>query len=177
MNETWSEDDAAAAAVAEVRRRRPSADVWQIHTLMYYVQGYHLVWHGTAAFAADIEACEQGPVVSGLRVNEPCNGSELVPCERVRNLITWVLANLGDLSGSELAAQARTETPWMEATDSGRDITCRPISHRCMTEFFSVESDDLKIIRSAIAAVRDDREFVPDPPGLREELIARYVTS
>ena len=134
--------DPVAAAVAEIRRRRGGVDESQLHSLLYYVQGYHLAWHGTAAFAAAIQACEQGPVVSDLSVHTSRSLAEWVPCERVRNLITWVLARLGDLSGSDLAVRTRTESPWLSATDSGSDITGRLISHRSMAEFFSIESDE-----------------------------------
>lgn len=164
---------------AEIRRRRSGIGRARLHKLLYYVQGYHLAWRGRPAFDDDVEAWEKGPVVAALwhaeKGGRSVKSSEAPP-ELVCNVITYVLRRVGHRSGPELIAATHAEAPWRDATKGGRFIANQVISHESLAHFFSIESADLKRIREAVNATRDDNPFEPDPPGLREELTAKLLS-
>lgn len=162
---------------AEIRRRRPRIGKTKLHKLLYYVQGYHLAWEGAPAFRENIEAWEKGPVVASLwRAERRRHYVESTdrPPESVCNVVTYVLRRLGDKSGRQLIDATHAETPWKTARRVGGSRTDEVISRQSLIDFFSSESPDLQRIREAVAAEHDGSPFVPDPPGLREELIADY---
>ena len=163
---------------AEIRRRRPGIGKARLHNLLYYVQGYHLAWRGRPAFDDDIEAWAKGPVVAALWLAEkggrPVQSSEAPP-ESVCNVVTYVLRRVGHRTGPQLIEATHAEAPWRDATKDGRFVANQLISHRSLADFFSIESPDLKMIRKAVSATRDDAPFEPDPPGLREELLAEFL--
>lgn len=166
---------ATVQVASEIRRRRPRVGTAKLHKLLYYVQGYHLAWNDRPAFDDAIQAWEMGPVVAALwraeKRGRPVEGSEPPP-ENVRNVITYVLRRVGDCTGSELIEATHAEDPWREATRAGRLIENQVISHESMARFFSQESPDLQRIREAVKAAGSDAPFEPDPPGLREALLA-----
>ena len=166
-------------AAVEIRRRRPGIGEARLHKLLYYVQGYHLAWRGSPAFDDDIEAWEKGPVVPVLwhaeRRGRPVESSEKPP-ELVCNVITYVLRRAGRCTGPELIKATHAEAPWRNATNGGRLVANQVISHASLADFFSIESPDLKQIREAVSLARDDAPFEPDPPGLREELLAELLS-
>ena len=159
------------AAAAEIRRRCPLIGKARLHCLLYYVQGYHLTWEGTAAFDDPIEACKSGPVVSSLWHAEKLGRrveSADVPAESVRNVITYTLRRHGDLPTAEIVNAVRAETPWVQAIDAGDRFSGRVIPHRSLVDFFNIESAELQLLREAVNATRVDSPFVPDPPGMRD---------
>ena len=162
---------------AEICRRCPRIGKTKLHKLLYYVQGYHLAWESAPAFRENIEAWEKGPVVAILwRAERRRHHVESTdrPPESVCNVITYVLRRLGDKSGRQLIDATHAEAPWKTARRDGRSRPDEVISRQSLTDFFSAESPDLQRIREAVAATRDNSPFVPDPPGLREELIADF---
>ena len=166
-------------AAAEIRRRQPGIGKARLHKLLYYVQGYHLAWRSRPAFDDDIEAWEKGPVVAALwhaeKGGRSAESSETPP-ELVCNVITYVLRRVGHRSGPQLIAATHAEAPWRVATKDGRFIANQVISHKSLADFFSIESADLKQIREALSATRDATPFEPDPPGLREALMAELLS-
>ena len=118
-----------------------------------------------------------GPVVAALwraeKRGQPVEGSEPPP-ETVRNVITYVLRRVGDCTGSELIKATHDEDPWCEATRSGRLIENQVISHESMARFFSQESPDVQRIREAVNAAGSAAPFEPDPPDLRDALLAEF---
>lgn len=158
----------AAAVAGEVRRRRRGIGKVKLHKLLYYVQGYHLAWEGRPAFVEEIEAWEMGPVVARLwrheRYRDLSAAGKPVP-ETVRNTVTNVLRRYGHMTGKELIDATHAEDPWCRATENGRNVSNQVISHRSLIHFFSIESPELRHMREALALVRDDSRFVPDPPG------------
>ena len=163
---------------AEIRRRRPGIGKARLHKLLYYVQGYHLAWRGTPAFDDNIEAWEKGPVVAPLWRTEKGGRSvesSEAPPELVCNVITYVLRRVGHCTGPQLIEATHAEAPWRDATNGGRIVANQVISHKSLADFFSIESPELKRIRKAVNATRDDAPFEPDPPGLREELLAELL--
>lgn len=164
---------------AEIRRRRPGIGKAKLHKLLYYVQGYHLAWEGSPAFDDNIEAWKKGPVVSSLWHAEKLGRhveSEERPPQSVCNVITYVLRRMGNRTGRELIVSTHAEAPWKTATRGGRHYANQVISREFLADFFSSESPELQQIREAVAATSDDSPFVPDPPGLREALMARYLS-
>lgn len=163
----------------EIRRRRPGIGKARLHKLLYYVQGYHLAWRGTPAFDDRIEAWEKGPVVPALwhaeKRGRPVESSE-APQELVCNVITYVLSRVGHRTGPQLIRATHAEAPWRDATKSGRFIANQEISHESLADYFNIESPDLQQIRKAVSVVRDNAPFEPDPPGLREELLAELLS-
>ena len=139
------------------------------------MQGYHLTWEGTDAFDDAIEAWKSGPVVSSLWHAEKlgrCVESADVPPESVRNAITYTLRRHGDLSDSEVSSAARAESPWVHATDAGNRFSNQVMPHRSLIDFFNIESPELQRLRAAVNATRVVSPFVPDPPDMRDALIA-----
>ncbi len=163
---------------AEIRRRRPRIGKARLHKLLYYVQGYHLAWNGHTAFDDDIEAWQKGPVVAALwRVENESRSVECseTPPDSVCNVITYVLRRVGHCTGPDLVEATHAEAPWRDATNAGTNVANQVISHESLANFFSLESSELKLIREAINATRNDVPFEPDPPGLREELLAELL--
>lgn len=166
----------AAAVAGEIRRRRSGIGKVKLHKLLYYVQGYHLVWEGNPAFAEEIETWDMGPVVACLWRDEKYRTTpfeEPLP-NSVRNTVTNVLRRFGHLTGRELVDATHAEDPWRRATKTGLDRYNRVISHQSLIDFFSRESPELRRMRDALAKVRDDSPFVPDPPGALADMMAEY---
>ena len=165
----------AAVVAGEIRRRCPDIGTSKLHELLYYVQGYHLAWESAPAFRENIEAWESGPVVATLwrseRRGHLVESRDCLP-ESVCNVITYVLRRLRDTSESQLIDVTRADTPWETARKGGHARQDEVIQRQSLTDFFRVESSDLQRIREAVAVTRDNSPFVPDPPGLREEMIA-----
>ena len=91
-------------------------------------------------------------------------------------MITYVLSRVGNRTGPQLIAATHAEAPWRDATRGGRVVANQVISHESLAEFFSVESPDLQLIRKAVNKTRDEAPFKPDPPGLREQLLAELLS-
>ncbi len=165
-------------AATEIRCRRPRIGKARLHKLLYYVQGYHLAWNGHPAFDDDLEAWQKGPVVAALwhaeNENRRVECSETPP-ESVCNVITYVLCRVGNCTGPQLVEATHAEAPWRDATNAGKNVANQVISHESLVDFFSLESLDLQRIREAVNATRNDAPFEPDPPGLREKLLAELL--
>lgn len=175
---------ASASDVAlEIKRRLPKVGNTQLHKLLYYVQGYHLAWEQGAAFKEDIEAWKLGPVVAQVwhdrkhpwlkKFRRSVDAPGPLP-DSVRNITANVVSRFGEMSGKDLIEAAHSEDPWRLATDDGRNIANQVISHQSLIEFFSVEPDWVRQMREHVATIRDDREFVPDPPGALDAVIAKH---
>ena len=164
----------ATVVAGEIRRRCPGIGKTKLHKLLYYVQGYHLTWEDTPAFHEDIEAWDKGPVVAALwrKQRKLYVESTDRPPESVCNVITYVLRRHGAKSRRQLIDATHAETPWKTARKGGRSRKDEVIPHQSLIDFFNVESSDLQRIREAIAATSDNSPFVPDPPNLREAMLA-----
>ena len=164
----------------EIERRLPGTDEAKIHKLLYYVQGYHLAWEQGPAFSEAIEAWEMGPVVAQLwrdrkdgALSNPNEPSKVLP-DSVRGITVNVICRFGDLSGADLIEATHNEDPWRNATNGGRYIAKQVISHQSLVDYFSIEPAWVSEMREKVAATRDDRGFVPDPPGALEAVIAKH---
>ena len=172
----------AAAVAADIRRRMPEADRDLVHKLLYFVQGTHLKWERRPAFEEELEAWRQGPVVACLWHAEadgrPRRPWEPLP-ESVYNVVTNVLCHQRDNGLTEFFDDIPEPDPWHQVTDGGRDVANQLISKWRVLDFFNIESSLLIRLRASVAAERaatgrDDRPFVPDPPGALDAFIAEY---
>jgi len=175
---------ASARNVAlEIERRLPGIGEVKLHKLLYYVQGYHLAWEQGPAFAEDIEAWELGPVVAQLwrnrkhrildKIGRSSRSGGALP-ESVRDITANVISRFGQMSGTDLIKATHSEAPWCRVTDEGQSIASQVISHQSLVDYFSTEPDWVRQMREHVAAVRDDAEFVPDPPGTLDAVIAKH---
>ena len=167
----------------EVERRLPRIGEAKLHKLLYYVQGYHLAWEHGPAFSEAIEAWELGPVIAGLRHDRKIarprgrkrsDGSPAALPDSVRGITANVVSRFGGKSSAELIEATHAEDPWQLATNGGRNVANQEISHQSLVDFFSIEPDWVREMREHVAAIRDNREFVPDPPGALDAVIAKH---
>ncbi len=178
----------AGDIAAEIERRLPGIGEVKLHKLLYYVQGYHLAWEQRPAFSEAIEAWENGPVVAQLwrdrkyghrRDNEPDQQDEVrgpassLP-DSVRDITVNVLSRYKHLSGADLIGSTHTEDPWLLATRGGSHIASQVITHQSLINYFSNEPEWVRHMREHVATVRDDREFVADPPDALEAVMAKH---
>ena len=171
----------AAALAEEIRSRRGWIPQVKLHKLLYYIQGCHLAWKGQPAFVEEIEAWERGPVVADLWRQEkygpePNLSREQLP-DTVRNTVTNVLCRFDHMTGIELTHATHAEDPWREVTRDGRYIGSQVITHEALARFFSSESPELLQMKQALAQVRDNSLFQPDPPGALEALMSGLTPS
>lgn len=184
----WHEEEAmgqervasAAEVAQEIRRHLPGVEDVRLHKLLYYVQGSHLVWQGHPAFSEPIEAGESGPVVAQFRTNEhegadPPSAAPLA--ESVKSIVVHAIAQVGDMSNRALIAATRGEDPWSEATDGGANVCGQEISRESLAVFFGRLSPDLSTLKERVDGRRDERPFVPDPPGAIGALRAQYLSA
>jgi uncharacterized phage-associated protein len=100
--------------------------VKKLHKLLYYCQAHHLATFGTPLFAETISAWDMGPVVGQLWYAESQHGpsvstdAELTEAEL--NTIGYVVSRYGHLSGLELERLTHSETPWIKADASRRQL-------------------------------------------------------
>ena len=156
----------AAEVAAEIRRRLPNVGDVKLHKLLYYIQGYHLVWEEAPAFADTIEAWDWGPVVANYWREQrySVEASDYLPVsESICNVITYVLRNHGSATGQSLIKATHSEDPWKDVTDNGNWIANQEITHESLADFFSRETPYLIAIREAVYRNHDpDEPFVPD---------------
>ena len=168
----------ASDVAGEVQRLIRGVGKVKLHKLLYYIQGYHLAWEGYPAFVEEIEAWEMGPVVARLwrseQYRDHSDTADPLP-ETVRNTVKNVLCRFGHMTGKELIHATHAEDPWRRATRNGRFLSNREISHESLVDFFSRESPELRRMQEALALVRDDAAFVPDPPGALAGLMSEYL--
>ena len=175
---------ASAGDVAlEIERRLPKVGNTKLQKLLYYVQGYHLAWEQGPAFEEDIEAWKLGPVVSQVwhdrkypwlkKFRRSVDSPKPLP-ESVRNTTANVVSRFGGMSGQDLIEATHREDPWRLATDEGRNIANQVISHKSLVEFFSVEPNWVRQMREHVETIRNDMEFIPDPPGALDAVIAKH---
>ena len=94
--------------------------------------------------------------------------------DSVRGITANVVSRLGGKSGAELVEATHAEDPWRLATNGGRNVANQEISHQSLVDFFSIEPDWVREMREHVATIRDNREFVPDPPGALDAVIAKH---
>ena len=167
-----------ADVAAELRRRLIGIGDVKLHKLLFFVQGSHLAWEGTPAFAEQIEAWDMGPVVAELWRAEkrsrkrPSRSKPL--SSSVSNVITNVVARFGHLSGQQLVDLTHRTGAWPEVTSHGSDVRSQVIGEDVLARHATDLTDELAELRERLAAVRDDQPFVADAPGALQEMLAAH---
>jgi len=119
----------------------------KLHKLLYYCQGWHLVWERRPLFDATIEAWRDGPVVPEVfELHEgrfmidalpvTTDSDDIEPNEK--DSIKIVLESYGHFSASELSARTHAEAPWLNAR-IGVEVNRRgeqEITHHALFDFF-----------------------------------------
>jgi uncharacterized phage-associated protein len=171
-------------AARELRQRKPSAGRTQVMKWLYIAQGLHLAWFGEPLFAEDIQAWENGPVVSDywhdLKENRPEPPAALLD-ERMLATLDSVLEFWGDMTGQELSRMTHTDGgPWCQVTESLDEFSPRSplITHQAMRDWFS--GHPVTRYRAEQESDAVGWSLVPDAeaPGLRaavEQAIAGEV--
>jgi uncharacterized phage-associated protein len=112
----------ASDVAAAVLERTGAIDAFKLQKLVYYCQGWHLVWAGEPLFDDRIEAWANGPVVPALyRLHRgqflvdkiEGRGDRLAPHEA--ETVQAVVDAYRHLSGRQLAHLTHQEAPWQRA--------------------------------------------------------------
>ncbi len=120
----------------------------QLQKLLYYCQGWSLIWDSRPLFRDTIEAWVNGPVVPSIWRRHSYE-YELTPTEfdgdssnldrDARETIEGVLRYYGDYTPSQLVAKTHGEMPWLRARRGLKSYERGnvPISLDDMVEYFS----------------------------------------
>lgn len=124
----------------------------KLQKLAYYVQAWHLAYHGKGIVSARFQAWVHGPVNRDLY--DRFNSSMLYdavtiehltpgfdPCkipQEARNFIDGVLDAYGPFTGSQLEALTHGETPWIQARKGygPTDLCSALIDEKLMAETY-----------------------------------------
>lgn len=121
----------------------------KLHKLLYYVQGVYLALFDEKLFDEDMLAWQHGPVVrsifdkyQGTRElgttefdQEQMNDfEEINDDEDARTVLEAVYEQFGKYSAGQLRNMTHSETPWIEAWESGHGT--EKISNKLITEYF-----------------------------------------
>ena len=121
----------------EIRQQLPRVGILKLQKLLYYCQGWYIAWTDAPLFGEQIEAWANGPVVADFWHDENKNRGTPAPSQldaRGTEIVTYVLARYGRLSGEELRELTHKEAPWLEA--SRVDEYNPPISADALRQFF-----------------------------------------
>lgn len=124
----------------------------KLQKLLYYIQGWHLAQTGQPAFAEEIQAWREGPVVPevyqtfknlGTRpiVEAPTRRPHLT--DDLRDMVEQVWEKYKAFSGYELSDMTHSESPWLE-TRGGAPPTApgaKKISQEALAREFRAQSD------------------------------------
>jgi uncharacterized phage-associated protein len=143
----------------EIRLRKPDVGTLKLQKLLYYCQGWYLAWTGNALFGEKIEAWANGPVVADLWHAE--NKGRPTPAARqldprANEIVDYVLARYGSLSGSELKQLTHTEAPWLDASET--DAYNPEISPFALTRFFT-RTDGMPLEREMVERLRSNTDI------------------
>jgi uncharacterized phage-associated protein len=178
---TVSAHDVAAA----LRERIPGLPTLKLHKLLYYAQAHHLAATGEPMFGEPVVAWDKGPVVDALwrseRDHEPAPPARELSDGHL-NIVDYVIARYGSLSGADLMHLTHGEDPWKRA-DQGRSAGGHArIRNEWMREYFLDEphdEDEVWFTREKIAELTAGaeerlREAGPADPASRDRLWAMF---
>ena len=106
-----------------ILEKRGPMSAMKLQKLVYYSQGWHLVFDGEPLFDAEIEAWANGPVVRDLYrahrgqfvVAEDAFAATRGLSEYEKTTIDAVLEAYGDFDAHQLSNLTHSERPWIEA--------------------------------------------------------------
>lgn len=118
----------------------------KLQKLLYYQQGFHLVFFGTPLFSDSVEAWMYGPVIPSVYEEYSSYGSSSLPevnnaislTNEEEELFNEVYDAYRDFSAIGLMNRTHKEKPWREATPHDRGTV---ISQKSMKEYFATQID------------------------------------
>lgn len=132
----------------ELRQRLPEISPAQLQKLLYYGQGWHLIWADEPLFSERIEAWVYGPVVAEIWADEKHGRG--VPAavdlpSRSLETIDYVVQRYGHLSAPELIRKSHREDPWREISENSEQAATwgqnPEITHDALRRWFSKDKD------------------------------------
>lgn len=141
-----------------LRRLRGPVGAVELHWLVYYAQGWHLVAHAVPLFGEAVHAAGHGPVVRELwglhrgdrevRLEHLSGsggpqGKPLDPLEA--DVVDAVVDAYGSFDGCTLRETARQESPWAAAwaSPSGKEITTEAIEQHFARAFMERRAGEI----------------------------------
>lgn len=135
-----------------ILQQRGEMSAMKLQKLVYYSQGWHLVFDGEPLFDSRIEAWANGPVVPALYqmhrgqfvVSEEIFPEQGELADSEKQTIDAVLKSYGDLDANQLSNLTHSEKPWIEARNglSTRARSNALISTATMLEFYQAAFDE-----------------------------------
>lgn len=143
----------SALDVAEyILRRTGPISTMKLQKLVYYCQGWSLVWDEAQLFYEDVEAWRNGPVIRELfnyhrgwfDIAHVMTGNPELLSDAQKATIDAVLDFYGDKSAQYLIELSHSEAPWQEARRglSESDRGTRTISLESMADYYSSLIED-----------------------------------
>ena len=132
--------------IVHARSRNIEVTNLMLLKLLYYVQAWHLVFHGAPLFANDFEAWVHGPVVPQVfrrfkqyRWNPIMDVVQPVSDAALGAHISNVLDTYGRFTANQLERLTHSEAPWIEARKGVEpDVSSHEvISKQSMRDFYS----------------------------------------
>lgn len=118
----------------------------KLQKLLYYSQGWSLVWDEVPLFPEDIQAWANGPVVYDVfknhrgrfLVSDWAKGQADNLTKEQRETVDAVLDAYGELTGQQLSDKTHQERPWLEARGDVPvgDASSQVLSLDTMQEYF-----------------------------------------
>lgn len=130
----------ACDVASEIRKRVPGADERKVHLLAYYCQAWHVTWAGETMFDGRIEAGPDGPLVPDLGQDNGLSGNH--PGDRQIAVLDYVVSRYGHYAADELVTLARSEDPWLDASQRKTRLGGNPeISPEALAAWFSEDKE------------------------------------
>ena len=131
----------------------------KLQRILYYIQGSFLSAFDRPLFPDEIHAWKFGPVVPTVYYRFSAYGSDPLPvleaqavdeviaaCElKEIELIDRVIAGTSALSVKELNDYARSEAPWINATNNGREIRLNAVIRNDDIKYFFKNGSKIRI--------------------------------
>jgi uncharacterized phage-associated protein len=169
----------SAHDVADELRRRFRYPIGRakLHKLLYYAQGWHLVWIGRPLFVEPIEAWANGPVVADLwhdekRERKPPPSQELAGDEVAT--VDYVVERYGRFTGKELVRRTHEEDPWRDASETDADgwgVANAEITHDALRRWFAGD-DELVARAHQVDRLRESKLYSFAPLEATDEIMA-----
>lgn len=112
----------ANAVLHAMNARRPGLKPGKQHLLLFFAQGHHLAWAGTALFTEDLYATDRGVTLREADLRE----AEPILSEAELGTITDVIVRYSALSPAELRTLVQASAPWQSARKAGGDARIDP---------------------------------------------------
>ena len=123
-----------------------------LHEMLFVCQGRHIAWTGQPMLHEDFCATPDGPILMNSS-NEPerpnINTERRLP-ESARNVIVNTLAFVRERGNLDYFKEIVGDDTWQTLTHVADDEQMAPIQLSRISDYFTTEHPDLRLLRSAI---------------------------